>query len=1485
MARGGYRPGAGRKPNPDKPKKVATPRVPQRPPLKPIETAADTVPAEPKRDEGLNALALAELAPQIEAMARRFARERGAPRSEANNPFRVPVFPKMAVPPKVPGRQLLAMDEMPVFSDAASQWVNAGGFASEGLVFLGYSYLSELAQRPEYRTMAETIADDATRRWIDFDVVGDEKQQAEERAKDPEGYDERIADPDERRKRVVQAGKSDKVKRLKDDGERLELQSRFHWASVYDSFMGRSHLYLQIGDADWESAQGEMAASIGDGRDNMSRGKVTPETPLKYIKTVEPMWTYPLAYNAQNPLAPDWYNPQQWYVMGREINISRLQTFIARPVPDMLKPAYAFGGLPLSQMAKPYVDIWLNTRQSVADLIRAFSTMVLMTDLSTQTQPGNAVALMARMALFNMARDNMGLFVANKNTEDLKNVSAPLSGLHELQAQAQEHMLSVSRIPAVKFTGIQPAGLNASSEGEIKVYDDTIEAYQKRVLNPNLTRIINFQMLSLFGEVDPEITHRWEQLRQLTDSEKAEQAKKEADRDMVYVEMGAISPAEVRKKIIDDEDSPYAGLDPDDVPEPPQQPGMEGGEPGEGEIDMPGGAGGEQDDDTGGGDGPGGAQDLDPFGATDEFKEQDHPRDEGGKFTSGGGGGGSSAPKQKLQMPQFGLSPRDRNIAKALNGEKSETTSSKPAAGQTSEPAAQSETSAATSSELDPAKLTKQGGKLGSNEGGVFVDDQGNKFYIKRPASKAHVANELAAARLYQLAGVNTLDYRPVKGGNHVATKWENLDKNRISQMSDAERQAAAQDFAVHAWLSNWDAAGTGGDNQGIRGGQPVTLDVGGSLRYRAQGGEKGNAFGPKVSELDTMRDKSKSPDAARLFGKMTDEEIADSVARVAAIPDEKIRQAAQDDDLADILIARKRDMAKRYGVQATDEAMLQAADEANWEESKHPRAPDGKFTSGGGSGGGGSGEGLLDEALAGLSTDPDEQIKKFSAEDYGIPDDLLPPDAMVYEVPAQQKEQFIALADKAGVKVKSIGELNEEGSHEGFYVAGMLPPKSQQPPKTKKEIIGALLTKPGGTTVAEILKETGWPSVSVPQQAAALGMKLEKQVKNGKTTYIGVPMTDAEKAELKKAALAAKAKKQDPPVAAPTPAAVKAPVPAPSPAPKPAIQYPPPTPAELEKAKKSVALQMGYVPGPKPEIAGGEPMKMAEAAVKAFNDQWAGKQNLSPDQLAQKVNAFKSLQTAMKQLKNVETANQAQIAAKAKAEQAAKAKAMAEKAAAEAKAHAEKNKVLMDELGIGPDQAEGLSALAKMLGQSNADLALAFKSYEAKAKSYGYPLTGIECATVMSYSNGSYGAVNAALRSGAWTPAQHVYVSMVNKALDKMPKYTGSEAEGTHLIRNTHLTPEQIAEYTEGHIIQEKALMSTSTKKPNGVFSGNVRFVITAKGKRGASIKKLSHYGSEDEVVFKAKTFFKVNKVEKLTSKLSTGADTVIHLEEWEDL
>lgn len=609
----------------------------------PTDLSAPTRAAAQPKETAAGALNMTDIAaqlPEILAMSERYARKPFV-RTTANNPFQLPVFPTRAMPPEASGKRM-AMDT--ALTEASSAWLSSGALAEvygtgEGLMFPGYNYLAELAQRPEYRVMSETIADDATRKWVKFEITGtpaDLKKRAEEDAADPTGAESR------RKQRIDGAGKAEKVKQIKDYLEKIEARDRFYNLVVNDGFFGRSHLYMNFGQAEAITAPTELATPIGDGRDEVSRSKVTRDHPLKSLRVIEPIWTYPMAYNANNPLLEDWYNPQVWYVMGTEIHVSRIIPFLSRPVSDILKPAYAFGGQSLSQLAEPYVNIWLKTRQSVAEIIHSFSVMVLSTDMSTMTAPGSATNLLVRMAMFNALRDNQGAFVINEATEDFTNVSAPLGTLDALQAQAQEHMSSVSRIPLVKLTGISPKGLNASSEGEIRVYYDTIAAFQNRAMRPRLTPVINFVQLSLFGEIDPEITYEFESLYEMSQKEKSEKEKADAERDDKYVTMGALDPGEVRKRIIDDPSMPYADLDPDDVPEPPAD---EGGEGGFGEGGPEGGGGGAP---------PSGGRAERPEGqdsalaAFDEWKESDHPRAQSGKF--GAGGGGKAKPEKTVTV-------------------------------------------------------------------------------------------------------------------------------------------------------------------------------------------------------------------------------------------------------------------------------------------------------------------------------------------------------------------------------------------------------------------------------------------------------------------------------------------------------------------------------------------------------------------------------------------------------------------------------------------------------------------------------------------------------------------------------------------------------------------------------------------------------------------------------------------------------------------
>ncbi|MDE2107428.1 MAG: DUF1073 domain-containing protein, partial [Patescibacteria group bacterium] len=247
---------------------------------------------------------LLRISPELQAYARR----RHSTVADAAGIF-APAKPPPGVGPANSG---LAMDEaVPGLSGWAGSWSGVGVYGG----FLGYPVLAELAQRPEFRRVTETIASEMTREWIELKSSGDDD-------------------------------KSAKIKALNDALTHYAVQSAFRKVAEGDGFFGRGHLYIDTGATDRPE---ELLTSIGDGRDKVSLAKIKKGS-LKAIRPVEAMWCYPQNYGTNDPLSADWYWPEIWYVMAKRVHATRLLTFIGREVPDLLKPAYAFGGLSLTQM-------------------------------------------------------------------------------------------------------------------------------------------------------------------------------------------------------------------------------------------------------------------------------------------------------------------------------------------------------------------------------------------------------------------------------------------------------------------------------------------------------------------------------------------------------------------------------------------------------------------------------------------------------------------------------------------------------------------------------------------------------------------------------------------------------------------------------------------------------------------------------------------------------------------------------------------------------------------------------------------------------------------------------------------------------------------------------------------------------------------------------------------------------------------------------
>jgi hypothetical protein len=100
-------------------------------------------------------------------------------------------------------------------------------------------------------------------------------------------------------------------------------------------------------------------------------------------------------------------------------------------------------------------------------------------------------------------------------------------------------------------------------------------------------------------------------------------------------------------------------------------------------------------------------------------------------------------------------------------------------------------------------------------------------------------------------------------------------------------QQELQKHFAADALLGNWDVVGMDADNVLVANdGTVYRIDNGGSLRYRAQGGLKGDRWNGYPTELWSLRDKSVNAQTAQSFGNLTFSALAGQIEELATKED-----------------------------------------------------------------------------------------------------------------------------------------------------------------------------------------------------------------------------------------------------------------------------------------------------------------------------------------------------------------------------------------------------------------------------------------------------------------------------------------------------------------------------------------------------------------------------------------------------------------------
>ena len=274
---------------------------------------------------------------------------------------------------------------------------------------------------------------------------------------------------------------------------------------------------------------------------------------------------------------------------------------------------YQLWGIPeYVRINKAIRDAEIAHRSAPKMLDRSVQPIYKMKDLAAElaTEEGENKVL-KRLQVIDMARGLLNSLVIDSEGEDYDFKSFQFAGINDVVSASCNMLSAITNIPQTILFGQSVGGMSSTDDTSMENYYNYVERIQKRMLKSNLRYLLSviFQAGISTGEVDeiPKLKVKFNPLWSLSDTEQADLELKKAQIQQtkattaqIYVQMEAIDPSEVRKKLADseefdvenmldeyDEEDLFAGFNDLDVPPGSSAPVVE-----QGQDTMPEGGGG-----------------------------------------------------------------------------------------------------------------------------------------------------------------------------------------------------------------------------------------------------------------------------------------------------------------------------------------------------------------------------------------------------------------------------------------------------------------------------------------------------------------------------------------------------------------------------------------------------------------------------------------------------------------------------------------------------------------------------------------------------------------------------------------------------------------------------------------------------------------------------------------------------------------------------
>lgn len=287
------------------------------------------------------------------------------------------------------------------------------------------------------------------------------------------------------------------------------------------------------------------------------------------MTVVEPFWlTYDFDERSLIDASSRYFYEPTWYIVGGKDNMRKIHRswcikLINSPVPDVLKPTYYFGGIPLTQQIYEAVYAYEKALNELILLLLTKRTLIMDAEISNYM--ANPEEVKAKLMAFSEVRDNFALAIKELGY-DIKQIETTLTGLEEIVNALFQRVSAIAGMPVPKLLKTALKGFNSTGEFEEKDYKQGLKRDQENDYIPILDFHNKLMTKSLYGNAI-DLTVAFNPTDTPTEIEKAEIRYKDSTTMTHRLASQVTTPEEERRHLSQDPYSGFSDIDPEDAPE------------------------------------------------------------------------------------------------------------------------------------------------------------------------------------------------------------------------------------------------------------------------------------------------------------------------------------------------------------------------------------------------------------------------------------------------------------------------------------------------------------------------------------------------------------------------------------------------------------------------------------------------------------------------------------------------------------------------------------------------------------------------------------------------------------------------------------------------------------------------------------------------------------------------------------------------------